>query len=161
MRFCPINQLYVIEFSSFSTQKWPFISISFNFSNKFVATYVLFLGYKLVWKSWSVRYIFSGQFSRFFGCQIYEIPAEKYFWFKMLLTFERKIAQRSVASQNDHKSRARFVGFGKHLLLLPNGKETLWACPEPRTVCQLRVSPNHFYIFFTRLPKHFYWYQHS
>ena len=38
-----LNQLYVIEFSAFSTQKKPFISISFNLSVKFVATYV-FLG---------------------------------------------------------------------------------------------------------------------
>ena len=50
MRFCLLNQVYVIEFSAFSIQKWPFISISFNLSDKFVATYALFLGYKLVWK---------------------------------------------------------------------------------------------------------------
>ena len=47
MRFCLLNQVYVIEFSAFSIQKWPFISISFNLSDKFVATYALFLGYKL------------------------------------------------------------------------------------------------------------------
>ena len=44
--------------------------------------------------------------SQDFGCQIYQIPAEKYFLFKMLITFEPKVAQRSVASQNDHKSKA-------------------------------------------------------
>ena len=31
---------------------------------------------------------------------------EKHFYFKMLITFEPKVAQRSVASQNDHKSKA-------------------------------------------------------
>ena len=29
------------------------------------------------------------------------------------------------------------------------------------TVCQLRVSPYDFFIFVLRLPKHFYWFQHS
>ena len=31
---------------------------------------------------------------------------EKHFYFKMLITFEPNVAQRSVASQNDHKSKA-------------------------------------------------------
>ena len=31
---------------------------------------------------------------------------EKHFNFKMLITFEPNVAQRSVASQNDHKSKA-------------------------------------------------------
>ena len=31
---------------------------------------------------------------------------EKHFYFKMLVTFEPNVAQRSVASQNDHKSKA-------------------------------------------------------
>ena len=31
---------------------------------------------------------------------------EKHFDFKMLITFEPNVAQRSVASQNDHKSKA-------------------------------------------------------
>ena len=52
-----------------------------------------------------MRYIFSGQFSRFW-LSIYQITAEKYVLFKMLITFEPKVAQRSVASQNDHKSKA-------------------------------------------------------
>ena len=47
-----------------------------------------------------MRYIFSGQYSRFW-LSIYQITAEKYFLFKMLITFEPKVAQRSVASQND------------------------------------------------------------
>ena len=45
--FCLLNQLYVIEFSAFSTQKKPFISISFNLSDKLVATYALFLGVQI------------------------------------------------------------------------------------------------------------------
>ena len=32
--------------------------------------------------------------------------SEKHFYFKMLVTFEPNVAQRSVASQNDHKSKA-------------------------------------------------------
>lgn len=40
MRFCLLNQLYVIEISAFSTQKGPFISISFNLSDKFVGWHV-------------------------------------------------------------------------------------------------------------------------
>ena len=31
---------------------------------------------------------------------------EKHFYFKMLITFEPNVAQGSVASQNDHKSKA-------------------------------------------------------
>ena len=31
---------------------------------------------------------------------------EKHFYLKMLITFEPNVAQRSVASQNDHKSKA-------------------------------------------------------
>ena len=31
---------------------------------------------------------------------------EKHFYFEMLITFEPNVAQRSVASQNDHKSKA-------------------------------------------------------
>ena len=31
---------------------------------------------------------------------------EKHFYFKMLITFEPNVAQRSVISQNDHKSKA-------------------------------------------------------
>ena len=31
---------------------------------------------------------------------------EKHFYFKMLITFEPNVAQRSVTSQNDHKSKA-------------------------------------------------------
>merc|ERR1711949_82542 len=31
---------------------------------------------------------------------------EKHFYFKMLINFEPNVAQRSVASQNDHKSKA-------------------------------------------------------
>ena len=38
---------------------------------------------------------------------------------------------------------------------------SLWPPLPGATVCQLRVSPNHFYIFVIRLPKHFYWFQHS
>ena len=32
--------------------------------------------------------------------------SEKHFYFKMLVTFEPNVAQRSVASQNNHKSKA-------------------------------------------------------
>ena len=31
---------------------------------------------------------------------------ERHFYFKMLITFEPNVAQRSAASQNDHKSKA-------------------------------------------------------
>ena len=34
------------------------------------------------------------------------INREKHFYFKMLITFQPNVAQRSVASQNDHKSKA-------------------------------------------------------
>ena len=54
------------------------------------------------------RCIFGGLFWRFWlknpprSCW----HGEKHFYFKMLITFEPKVAQRSVASQNDHKSKA-------------------------------------------------------
>ena len=60
---------------------------------------------QLCW-SLDLRGTFSVDSSQDFGCQIYQIPAEKYFLFKMLITFDPKVAERSVASQNDHKSKA-------------------------------------------------------
>ena len=41
---------------------------------------------------------------------------EKHFYFKMLITFEPNVAQRSVASQNDHKSKASLKPPIQHLL---------------------------------------------
>ena len=37
---------------------------------------------------------------------LYEASPRNIFYFKMLVTFEPNVAQRSVASQNDHKSKA-------------------------------------------------------
>ena len=51
------------------------------------------------------------QGAAFFPGALYEactrpVRYEKHFYFKMLITFEPNVAQRSVASQNDHKSKA-------------------------------------------------------
>ena len=65
-----------------------------------------------------MRYIFSGQYSRFW-LSIYQITAEKYFLFTMLITFEPKVAQRSVASQNVAGAFLPAFFFGASTALVP------------------------------------------
>ena len=88
---------------------------------------------------------------------------EKHFHFKMLITFEPNVAQRSVASQNDHKSKAglpeasstaftMYRRLKRHLRRLNNSKM------DPKWQPQLPlIDLSSFPVFLTPCPVRFLW----